>query len=88
MNNQNSKLINWTFDTDIRTNKGSDKLLTNVLKAGGLFGFIKLLIMPIKYNIFFIITWCLCSIIFLILIGLTDIRFFRNDKKNIEWWSW
>jgi hypothetical protein len=69
-----------SFDT-FRTPEGKDRFLKNIIRFIGILGFAVLW----QYNGFLPF---LIGIIFLIMAGMAEIRYFRLKRKRLEWEAW
>ena len=74
--------VRWSFDT-FRTPEGKDRLLCNGLRIIGIFGMIHLATHQYRLVLDIILT-----VIFLILCGVTRIRFFQNNERKFEFLTW
>lgn len=73
--------IYWSFDT-LRNNEGKDRLICNGIRAIGIFGMMHLATHHYNQVLQLILTF-----IFLLLCGITKVRYYQNNKK-LEFMTW
>ena len=73
--------IYWQFDT-FRTSEGNDRAIKNGIRLIGIFTSWYLIT-----HLFNIIFWLMLMALALLCIGVTEIRYFQNNKR-LEFKSW